>query len=117
MSTVEIGRLGEELAEKFLNSKGILITARNVRFKKFEIDLISETPEEVIAIEVKLRHTRKLGEPWKAVTRTKQRQIISVADHFQKQRNSIKNVRFDIISIIHNEFETRIEHIEHAFTP
>ncbi|MCE2711183.1 MAG: YraN family protein [Cryomorphaceae bacterium] len=117
MNTVEIGRLGEELAEKFLNSKGVQITARNVRYKKFEIDLISETTEEVIVYEVKLRHTRKLGEPWRAVTRTKQRQIITVADHFQKQRNSIKNVRFDIISIIHNEFETDIEHIQYAFAP
>jgi putative endonuclease len=87
-----------------------------VRFKKWEVDLILEDGEDLVIVEVKARCTGQIGEPWRAVTRTKQRQIIRVADQYVQGNNIDKNVRFDIVSIVHNQYQTTIEHIADAFS-
>jgi putative endonuclease len=117
MTLQELGKLGENLAENYLALKGFRIIDRNVRFNRFEIDLIAETDEHLIIVEVKARHTDVIGEPWRAVTRSKQRQIIKVADNYVKCRHLTKNVRFDVISIVLDSFGTQIEHIPEAFYP
>ncbi len=86
-----------------------------MRFKKYEVDIIAEKDDELIVVEVKARITAEIGEPWRAVTKSKQRQIISVADHYVQKNQIDKNVRFDIISIVHNSYRTNLEHIAGAF--
>lgn len=115
MTHIELGVLGEELAVQFLRSKKIHIRDCNFRFKKGEIDIVAETDDFLIIYEVKTRETAEIGEPYKAVTRSKQKQIIKVADHYIKSHSIDKDVRFDIISIVHNSYRTKIEHIENAF--
>lgn len=117
MTHIELGILGEQMAVQFLRSKKVQIRDCNFRFKKGEIDIVAETDELLIVYEVKTRETAEIGEPYKAVTRAKQRQIIKVADHYVKTNNIDKDVQFDIISIVHNSFRTKIEHIEAAFFP
>lgn len=117
MTTQELGKHGESLAENYLTHKGFKIIDRNVRFKKWEVDLIAEYDDQYIIIEVKARQTGLIGEPWRAVTRSKQRQIIACANHYIQKRNIDKEVRFDIVSIIHNQYQTSIEHIQDAFYP
>jgi putative endonuclease len=117
MKTQDLGKLGESLAENYLSKKGYKIIERNVRFKKWEVDLIAEYTKKIIIIEVKARQTGIIGEPWQAVTRSKQRQIITCANHYIQKRNIEKEVRFDVVSIILNQHRTEIEHIENAFYP
>jgi putative endonuclease len=117
MTIQELGKLGETLAENYLSIKGFRIVDRNIRFKRFEIDLIAEMEDLIVIIEVKTRQTDSIGEPWRAVTKSKQRQIIKVADHYVKLRKLTKNVRFDVISIVHDSVGTQIEHIPEAFYP
>ena len=117
MTLQELGKLGESLAENYLSLKGYKIIDRNVRFKRFEIDLVAQKDELIVIIEVKARQTDAIGEPWRAVTRSKQRQIIKVADNYIKRRQINKNVRFDVVSIVHHSFGTQIEHIPAAFYP
>lgn len=117
MNTTELGALGESLAEKFLTEKGLHIVEKNVRFKKLEADLIALEGEMLVVIEVKTRQTAEIGEPWRAVTRSKQRQIVQVANHYVQKNNIDREVRFDIVSIVHNGYRTAIEHIENAFYP
>lgn len=117
MMTQDLGKIGEAIAENYLSLKGYQIIDRNIRFKKNEVDLIAEHDDQLVIIEVKARQTEAIGEPWRAVTRTKQRQIIKVADHYVQQRQITKEVRFDIVSIVQNNFGTKIEHIKSAFYP
>jgi putative endonuclease len=117
MNNTELGLFGEALAERFLMNKGLKILDKNVRFKKWEADIIAVEDQKLVVVEVKTRQTAEIGEPWRAVTRSKQRQIIKVADHYIQERGIDLETRFDIISIVHNSYRTNIEHIEDAFYP
>jgi putative endonuclease len=117
MNNTELGAYGEGLASEHLVKKGFKIIDRNYRFGKLEIDLIGLKDDKLVVIEVKTRNTGEIGEPWRAVTRSKQKQIIKAADHFIKAKNVDRDVRFDIVSIICNSYRISIEHIEDAFSP
>jgi putative endonuclease len=117
MNNTELGAFGEAMAERFLISKGLRIIEKNVRFKKLEADIIAEDGDKLVVVEVKTRQTAEIGEPWRAVTKSKQRQIIQVANHYIVKNQIDKDTRFDIVSIVHNSYRTTIEHIEGAFYP
>lgn len=116
MTDQELGQLGENIAEKHLIQKGYRIQARNVRYGKEEIDIVAQKDDRLVVVEVKTRQTAEIGEPWRAVTRKKQRHIIRCAHEYVISNNLDIDVRFDIISIVHNSFRTDLEHIEDAFT-
>ena len=116
MTQQELGIYGERLAQRHLEKEGYTIRTTNYRFIKNEIDIVAEKDDRLIVIEVKTRQTAEIGEPWMAVTRKKQRQIIACADHYVQTRQIDKDVRFDIISIVHNNYRTELEHIVDAFT-
>lgn len=113
----ELGQLGEDLALKHLLEKGYQLLSRNFRFKHLEIDLIMQDGDKLVFVEVKTRQTAEIGEPYLAVTRTKQKQIIKVANHYIIENDLHNESRFDIVSIVHNSYRTVIEHIDNAFTP
>lgn len=119
MSTnVEIGKLGEQLAKDYLIAKGLVFKQANYRFQHLEIDLILESDRYLVIVEVKARYSTEFGQPFEAITRRKQSQVIKAANQYIQQVDSHKEVRFDVISIVlknPNDFE--LEHIEDAFTP
>lgn len=116
MRKEELGQWGENEALHFLQGKGFQLIDRNIRFKKWEVDLVLLDGDELVIVEVKARCTAQIGEPWRAVTKAKQRQIIKVTDRYVQDNQIDRNVRFDIISIVHNQFQTSIEHIADAFS-
>ncbi|MFT5570828.1 MAG: putative endonuclease [Crocinitomicaceae bacterium] len=117
MNHIELGREGERLAAEHLRAKNHTIRTLNYRFRRGEIDIISEVDNLLIATEVKTRNTRKYGNPSDAVSRSKQRQLIQVMHAYLLEENSNKEVRFDVVSIILNNYGVEIEHIEDAFYP
>lgn len=117
MTQQELGVFGEQLAHKFLKEKNYRILTTNFRCGKLEADIVCLADDKLIVVEVKTRHTAEIGEPWRAVTRSKQRQIIKVANHYIVENDIHLETRFDIVSIVHNGYRTDIEHIEDAFSP
>ena len=117
MTTKEMGDFGEQYALQYLRKKGFKIVQTNYRFKRNELDIICKEGDEFVFIEVKARQTAEIGEPWRAVTKTKQRQIIKCAHHYLIENNLDVESRFDIISIVHNSYGTKMEHIDRAFIP
>ncbi|HNR85044.1 MAG TPA: YraN family protein [Taishania sp.] len=117
MTHIELGQHGEEMAVSYLRNNDYEIIERNFRFKKLEIDIVALKNGQLIVCEVKTRVTAEIGEPFLAVTKSKQKQIIKATNHFLISRNLNINVQFDIISIVHNSIRTKIEHIENAFFP
>lgn len=117
MTTKEMGDFGEQYALQYLRKKGFKIVQTNYRFKRNELDIICKEGDEFVFIEVKARQTAEIGEPWRAVTKTKQRQIIKCAHHYLIENNLDVESRFDIISIVHNSYGTKLEHIDRAFIP
>lgn len=117
MSTTEIGNTGESLALSHLQQQEFKLLDRNFRWKKAEIDLIGMQGKQLVFVEVKMRATAQMGEPFQAVTRSKQRMLIFAANAYIQQKNLDADARFDVVSIIANQFGTQIEHIRDAFYP
>ncbi|MBI1836994.1 MAG: YraN family protein [Flavobacteriia bacterium] len=116
MNHIELGKFGENLAIKYLLNNGYQIKSKNYYYKKNEIDIVAENEDYLIIVEVKTRNTAEYGEPWTSVTKAKQKAIIQVANEYILQEDVNKNTRFDIISIVHNNHYTNIEHIIDAFS-
>jgi putative endonuclease len=112
-----LGKWGEAFALKHLLGIGYVLLARNYKFNRMEIDLVMTDGQMLVVIEVKTRHSAELGEPWRAVNLAKQKQIIRVANYYTKSIQWPQEVRFDVVSIVHNSNHTDLTHIKDAFSP
>ncbi len=113
----ELGKKGEDIAVQYLTDKGYGILERNWHHAHKEIDIIAQTGNELVVVEVKTRKNDDYGAPDIAVTKHKQRFLIAAANAYIYQNRLDFNTRFDIISIVFNEGNPMIEHIEDAFLP
>ena len=113
----ELGKQGEEIATAYLLKQGYLILDINWRAGRNEIDIIARDKDFLVIIEVKSRSSDTFAEPEEAVTREKQQSLIRAANAYIFRKNINLETRFDIISIIHNKNETRINHLKDAFYP
>lgn len=112
----DLGKKAEDLAAEYLLKNGYRILARNFRFKKTEIDIISEKDNLIIVTEVKARSTDFFILPQEAVTKGKIKSIVTAANHFMEEFNKNQEVRFDIISVLPDQKGNLIvEHIPDAF--
>jgi len=111
------GIIGENEAEVFLQSKGFKIIEKNWSMGKLEVDLIGTIGKYIVFVEVKKRYSKAFREPWEAVNRKKQRNIILAANIYLKKSHSDLEPRFDIVSIVQDGQKIEIEHIEQAFWP
>lgn len=119
-----IGDRGEELAARYLESKGYLILERNYRFQRAEVDLICVDSSdgrahggEIVFAEVKTRSGLGFGRPEEAVSEQKRRHIVRAAQAYLHERRLEKSIsRFDVVSILLQDGrEPVIEHFERAF--
>ena len=117
MDSKELGEEGERIAVLHLKKLGHEIIELNYRFGHLEVDIISKIDNVYHFHEVKTRATDEFGEPWQSVKKSKQAQIIKVADHFMKNRNLNNDCYFNIFSIIINKKLMELEYIEDAFYP
>jgi putative endonuclease len=113
----ELGAQGEQMAVELLVKKGYDILERNWRFHRHEVDVIARIADTIVFVEVKTRSERFLEEPEMAVTKTKQKSIITAANEFLISRDLDFEARFDIVSIVIYPGGTAIDHIEDAFYP
>ena len=112
----ELGKTGETAAIEFLKEKGYRIRHLNWRRGHLELDIVAETPDELVFVEVKTR-TGDWELPADSVNNAKIRNIISAADCYIKYFDVDLPARFDIISVLGKEPNFEIEHIEDAFYP
>ena len=117
----EFGFNGEELAYNYLIKKGYSIINRNFSCNMGEVDLIgldsTRLGDELVFIEVKARHGKSYGNPAEAVTKSKRRHIIKVAEYYLMINKLEKmSCRFDIIEVLPKTANLyRINHIKNAF--
>ena len=114
---IDKGIKGEKLAVEHLKEKGYDILQTNWRHGKAEADIIAEKDEMIILAEVKTRATDYFGTPDEAVHKQKQRMMVKAAEAYLEINNIDKEVRYDVISIVMNDKQTTIDHIEDAFYP
>ncbi len=114
MLSHDLGIRGEELACRYLLSKGYTILERNWRFQKAEIDILARKDETLAVIEVKTRSTKAFGDPEDFIGRNKI-QLLRKAANAYVNRNSLNlEVRFDYIGIVIENNRKRLTHLEDA---
>jgi putative endonuclease len=96
----QLGRLGERLARRHLESLGYQILDSNFRAAGGEIDLVAEKGDELVFVEVRTRRGRRLGTPEESVTPTKQAHIVAAAlEYLQSTGSEDRDWRIDVIAV------------------
>ncbi len=112
-----LGKKGEELAVDFLTKLGYIIIETNWQEKKYEIDIIARDKNELVFVEVKTRSTSYFGNPAEAVTPAKQNHLVEGANYYIEKHEIDLECRFDVIAIVLNTNQQKIEHFKEAFYP
>ena len=124
MKTVEIGRLGEDIAAKYLKKNGYRILEKNLHVSHNEIDLIVKNKEFLVFVEVKTRSTDEtlfsdFGTPASAVDYGKRKRLVAAARGYIHSGDFSKlQPRFDVVEVYINKTDSKllkINHIINAF--
>ncbi|MDB4161641.1 YraN family protein [Bacteroidia bacterium] len=113
----QFGKEGKEIATAHLISKGYRILARNYRSRRSEIDIIASIEDWIVIVEVKTRETDKYGNPEESVGTGKINMLAQGAEDFLLDKDLHNNIRYDVISIIKNQYKTDVHHLVDAFWP
>ena len=111
----DLGQLGEQLAIDHLVNQGYEIREKNWRFQKAEVDIIAQKDNTLAVVEVKTRSSKVFGEPQDFIKKQKIRLLTNAIDHYVQTEDLNVEVRFDVIGIVSNEFQTTLTHLEDAF--
>ena len=119
MNTKLIGRWGEAKAGEYLKSKGYKLVGMNYTTRFGEIDVIAESREYIVFVEVKLRKSAEFAEAREFVNSRKIARIKTAAELWFSQNETEKRARFDVIEIYFsgdvNFGDAKLIHIEDAF--
>lgn len=102
-----IGKLGENLAEKWILSNGYTMLHKSWRHKHLEVDFIVSKNDTLYFFEVKTRTTTTFGNPEESVTLKKMKNLKEAAAEYQHQFPDWKWIQFNVLSILlkNNEIE------------
>ena len=112
----QTGRMGEGLAETYLQQKGFRLLARNVHGKAGEIDLVLMDGETLVFCEVKTRVFASDLSAFESITVKKRAALSRTAVEFIHQHGLYAHpVRFDVAIITGKDEQAEIEYIQNAF--
>lgn len=115
-SRKSLGDWGESQAAAFLLKKGYSIKKKNYRKGRGELDIIAETGDTLVFVEVKTASSDTMGPPQSWVTPQKQQQIGRVAQEYLYEIDADDiECRFDVIGVKKVGSTAKIIHIENAF--
>lgn len=66
-ANIGVGRYGEDVAARYLESHGMRIVERNWRCGQGEIDIVAIEGDIVAVVEVKTRRSQRCGSPFEAI--------------------------------------------------
>ena len=111
----DLGKQGEAIAKDYLLKNDYKILETNWQSGHAEIDILAQKDDILVVIEVKTRSTDTYGKPEMFVNKKKIRLLMNAVNHYIERHNLDLEIRFDIISIIKNQYVENLEHIEDAF--
>ena len=117
-----VGGRGEEEACRWLVGEGHRIVRRNWRSGHLELDIITLRPGELHVIEVKTRGGDNPLPPEVNVTAGKRRHMVAAAASFingpgRETLPADLEIFFDVLTVVFEEPEPRIEYFPQAFVP
>lgn len=111
----ELGKIGEEMAVRYLDEQGYIILERNCRLHHWEMDIVALKGDTIAFIEVKTRTTEDYGTAEEAVDMRKQRRMMSMADKYVRTHDRNEYPRLDIIAVVKNGDNYEVRHTPNAF--
>jgi putative endonuclease len=112
----QLGILGERLAVAELARRGYAVLALRYRTPCGEIDIIADDRGTLVFVEVKARMDDEFGSAAEAVTPWKQRRLARMArDYLMREAIVDRACRFDVVTVMFDTAEPRIEVYENAF--
>jgi putative endonuclease len=108
------GNVAERIACQYLEAQGLVLRERNYRYRGGEIDLIMQTRNQLIFVEVRYRKDDRYGSAAESVTPAKQARLISAAKHYLQRNTAELACRFDVVAISGNRGE-HVDWIRDAF--
>lgn len=100
MTRSPLGAWGEAAARQYLEANGYRVRACNWRCAEGEIDLVAETDNTLVFVEVKTRRGAGFGAPQDAVGPRKARHLVLAATRYLEEQQ-LRDVdwRVDVIAI------------------
>ena len=113
------GRLGEDLAHRYIRQRGCTVVARNYRTRSGsgEIDLVAWDGQQLVFVEVKTRSSEDWTRPAAAVNARKRRLLTKTAlDYLRLIQNPPIKLRFDIVEVLLKDgVVDKVRHLPNSF--
>ncbi len=111
------GREAEARARAFLEAQGLAFVAANYHCRYGELDLLMQSPDMLVVVEVKARRGRGFGGALASITPAKQEKIIAATLHFLQHHPQFAQaaIRFDVVTLEGSAFAA-IHWLPAAFT-
>jgi len=110
---LDLGRQGEDAAERLLLDKGLRVLERNLRLGRLELDLVCEDGDTLVFVEVKTRAEGSLATPADGLTKQKRSRLLRAAQAYLSRHDLWhRPCRLDLVAVLFRA--GRLEHIEHT---
>ncbi len=112
------GKEAENIVCEYLISKGYTIRERNWRpsTSRSEIDLIAQSGDTLVFVEVKARSDKDI-DPAEAMTTEKIKNVVRGANSYLCQQDFDFYYRFDVAAVSGNVEDFKLDYLEDAFLP
>lgn len=112
----DLGKFGEQEVVDHLVAEGYDVVERNWRLNHMEIDIIATRGDEIAFVEVKTR-TDDRRDPLEAMTPRKVALLSRAAEAYIRMNRIALTPRFDVVAVIGDAHNRRIEYHKNAFLP
>ena len=111
-----LGFRGEEAAIGFLTAEGWIVLAHRFRVGRNDLDLVIRRGGLVAFVEVKTRTGPAYGPGRQTIGWRKRRALGRVAEAWRERYGAPGDTyRFDVVEVVREDGETRVEHIADAW--
>lgn len=114
MDRQELKRLGEEVAARHLERRGLRVLARNWRIRLGELDLVAQDGPVLVFVEVKARRSDAFVDPSAGVDIRKRHRLRRLAEaYLALERPDPSPCRFDVVSVVLEQGRDRTPAVRH----
>ncbi|MDP2874395.1 MAG: YraN family protein [bacterium] len=116
IGNLKTGRMGEEIAKKYLEKKGYKIIEQNYKTKYAEIDLVAKRKDKLVLVEVRTKMGEDFGTPEETINWKKQRKLRGNALAYARVAKWPGPLRVDAICVVLKKDHSveRLNHYENV---
>ena len=111
------GSLGENTARKYLEAQGYRILDTNYRCRWGEIDIVAQTDDTLVFVEVRTRKHLSYGTPQESLSKGKMARLTATAEtYLQERQPETTHWRIDLVAVFlaKNGDVSDVQHIPNA---